>query len=72
MRPAPLASTILVACLALVVTSLAPNASRAQEEPGFWDGADDRGRMLARGVYFTQVRYLGRGFTEARKLTILK
>ena len=37
-----------------------------------WDGADDRGRQVARGVYFTQVRYLGRGFVEARKLTVLR
>ena len=37
-----------------------------------WDGADGNGRQVARGVYFTQVRYLTRGVTESRKLTILK
>jgi len=37
-----------------------------------WDGADSEGKMVARGVYFTQVRYLTRDITESRKLTILK
>jgi flagellar hook assembly protein FlgD len=37
-----------------------------------WDGADNAGRQVAHGVYFTQVRYAERGFTEAKKLTLLK
>ncbi len=37
-----------------------------------WDGVDSQGRALPHGVYFTQVRSVGRGFTESRKLTILK
>jgi hypothetical protein len=37
-----------------------------------WDGTDNGGRQVARGVYFTQVRFVGRGFNEARKLTLLK
>ncbi|MEO5616986.1 MAG: FlgD immunoglobulin-like domain containing protein [Candidatus Eisenbacteria bacterium] len=37
-----------------------------------WDGADSEGRQVVRGVYFTQVRYLERGFAEARKLTVLR
>jgi hypothetical protein len=36
-----------------------------------WDGADDRGRAVPRGVYFTRVHYRG-GFTSNRKLTVLK
>ena len=55
-----------------LVRTLADRAFDAGAHTVTWDGADDRGRMVARGVYFTQVRYLGRGFTEARKLTILK
>ena len=37
-----------------------------------WDGADAEGRQVARGVYFTQVRYVGRGFADARTLTVLR
>jgi len=37
-----------------------------------WDGADSAGRQVARGVYFTQVRFAERGFAEARKLTVLR
>jgi hypothetical protein len=37
-----------------------------------WDGVDDAGRVAARGIYFTQVRYLRGGFTGSRKLTMLK
>jgi hypothetical protein len=37
-----------------------------------WDGVDNDGRQVPRGVYFTQVKYVGRGFSDARKLTVLK
>jgi hypothetical protein len=37
-----------------------------------WDGVDNGGRQVARGVYFTQVKYVNRRFTDARKLTVLK
>jgi len=37
-----------------------------------WDGVDNSGRQVARGVFFTQVRYVGRNITDARKLTVLK
>jgi hypothetical protein len=37
-----------------------------------WDGVDNNGRQVARGVYFTQVKYVNRKFTDARKLTVLK
>ena len=35
------------------------------------DGLDDQRRQVARGVYFTRLRYR-RGFEIARKLTVLK
>jgi len=37
-----------------------------------WDGVDNGGRQVARGVYFTQVKYVNSKFTDARKLTVLK
>jgi len=37
-----------------------------------WDGTDDTGHQVARGVYFTQVKYLNSRFTDAKKLTVLK
>jgi hypothetical protein len=37
-----------------------------------WDGVDNDGRQVARGVYFTQVRYLKSRFTDAKKLTVLR
>jgi hypothetical protein len=37
-----------------------------------WDGVDNSGRQVARGVYFTQVKYVNSRFTDARKLTVLK
>jgi hypothetical protein len=37
-----------------------------------WDGADNAGHQVARGVYFTQVKYVNSRFTDGRKLTVLK
>jgi len=37
-----------------------------------WDGTDNSGSRVARGVYFTQVKYRNSNFTEALKLTVLK
>jgi len=37
-----------------------------------WDGVDNAGRQVARGVYFTQVRYQNSKFVANRKLTVLK
>jgi hypothetical protein len=37
-----------------------------------WDGVDNGGRQVARGVYFTQVKYVNRRITEARKISVLK
>jgi hypothetical protein len=37
-----------------------------------WDGADDRGRALPRGVYFTKLEYASAGIATTRKVTVLK
>jgi hypothetical protein len=37
-----------------------------------WDGVNDHGQKLSRGVYFTQVKYQNSRFVEAKKLTLLK
>jgi hypothetical protein len=37
-----------------------------------WDGLDDAGRRVARGVYFTRVRYREARFETSRKLTLLR
>jgi hypothetical protein len=37
-----------------------------------WDGVDNAGRQVPRGVFFTQVQYASRGFTANKKLTVLK
>jgi len=50
--------------------------ARRQFTPGrhtvTWDGTDDRGGAVARGVYFMRVRYLRGGFDEAKKLIVLR
>ena len=37
-----------------------------------WDGVDDEGRVVPRGVYFAKVRYVTRRFEDAKKLVVLK
>ena len=37
-----------------------------------WDGTDDSGVQLERGVYFAQVRYLNTRFTDAKRLIVLR
>jgi len=53
------------------VRTLADRAFPAGEHVLRWDGLDDQRRQVARGVYFTRLRYR-RGFEIARKLTVLK
>ena len=55
-----------------LVRTLADRQFAAGRHSLTWDGADSQGRQVARGVYFTRVRYLTRDITESRKLTILK
>ncbi|HEY6867821.1 MAG TPA: FlgD immunoglobulin-like domain containing protein, partial [Candidatus Eisenbacteria bacterium] len=55
-----------------LVRTLADRVFPAGEHDLVWDGSDDQGRSMSRGVYFTQVQFPGSGFKTARKLTILR
>lgn len=55
-----------------LVRSLASRIFPAGEHRLIWDGADDAGRALPRGVYFTRLRYRDSGFATSKKLTVLK
>ena len=55
-----------------LVRTLADRNFTAGEHDLVWDGSDNAGVQMARGVYFTQVRYMNSHFTDARKLTVLK
>jgi len=55
-----------------LVRTLADRRFKAGEHSLVWDGADNGGRQLPRGVYFTQLRYRESGFELAKKLTILR
>jgi hypothetical protein len=54
------------------IRKLADRMFPAGEHTLAWDGVNDRGQLVPRGVYFTQVRYVNRHVTNARRLTILK
>ena len=54
------------------IRKLADRMFPAGEHTLTWDGVNDRGQMVPRGVYFTQVRYMNRHITNARKLTVLQ
>jgi hypothetical protein len=54
------------------IRKLADRLFTAGEHTLTWDGVDDRGHMAPRGAYFTQIKYVNRRVTNARKLTILK
>ena len=56
----------------LVRTLVRDRAYPAGEHAVRWDGSDDEGRPLARGVYFTRVVHRTSGFNAAKKLTILR
>jgi hypothetical protein len=55
-----------------LVRTLADRKFKAGEHSLVWDGVDNAGRQLPRGVYFTQLRYRESGFELAKKLTILR
>jgi len=54
------------------VRVLADRAFKAGEHDVVWDGTDNTGRPVARGVYFTQVRYRESAFNDAKKVTLLR
>ena len=55
-----------------LVRTLVDRNFPAGEHDLYWDGTDDGGRQMERGVYFTQVRYAKTRFTDAKKITVLK
>jgi len=55
-----------------LVRNLADRQFPAGEHEILWDGLDNGGRQVARGVFFTQVRFMNSKFSAARKLTVLK
>jgi len=55
-----------------LVRTLADRGFKAGEHDLVWDGTDNSGRPVSRGVYFTQVKYRNSAFSDARKLTVLK
>jgi hypothetical protein len=55
-----------------LVRTLADRKFPAGEHVISWDGVDNAGRQLPRGVYFTQLKYRESGFELAKKLTILR
>ena len=55
-----------------LVRTLADRNFPAGEHDLVWDGADDHGRRLQRGVYFTRLKYARSGFEEAKKLIVLR
>jgi FlgD Ig-like domain len=55
-----------------LVRSLANRNFPAGEHTLTWDGTDDSGNSVSRGVYFTQVKFVNSKFVDAKKLTVLK
>jgi hypothetical protein len=54
------------------VRNLVERQFPAGEHTITWDGVNDHGAQVARGVYFTQVRYVNSRFVDAKKLIVLK
>jgi len=55
-----------------MVKTVADRQFPAGPSPLYWDGTDNDGKQVARGVYFTQVKFRNRNFTDAKKLVVLK
>ena len=55
-----------------LVRTLADRNFEAGKHSLVWDGSDNSGKQVARGVYFTQLRFVNRNVTNAKKLTVLK
>ena len=52
--------------------SLADRTFQAGEHSLIWDGSNDQGQVVSRGVYFTQVKFINSRFVDAKKVTVLK
>ena len=55
-----------------LVRSLADRTFQAGEYSLIWDGSNDQGQVVPRGVYFTQVKFINSRFMDAKKVTVLK
>jgi len=55
-----------------LVRSLADRNFQAGEHTLTWDGTNDQGQVVSRGVYFTQVKFINSRFVDAKKVTVLK
>jgi len=55
-----------------LVRTLADRSFQAGEHSLVWDGTNDQGSVVARGVYFTQVKFINSRFVDAKKVTVLK
>ncbi len=55
-----------------LVRTLADRLFPAGEQRIAWDGADDHGRMVPRGVYFARVRYLASRFEDTKRVVMLR
>jgi hypothetical protein len=55
-----------------LIRTLADRNFEAGNHTLVWDGSDNSGKQVSRGVYFTQLRFVNRNFTAAKKLTVLK
>jgi hypothetical protein len=55
-----------------LVRTLADRSFEAGPQQVRWDGTNDHGQRVARGVYFTQVKYANSHFLDSKKVTVLK
>jgi hypothetical protein len=55
-----------------LVRTLADRTFSEGPQTLIWDGTNDQGQGVSRGVYFTRVKFVQGGFEAARKLTILR
>ena len=55
-----------------LVRTLADREFPAGNHSLVWNGRDDAGTQVARGVYFTQLRYVNSNFRSAQRVTVLK
>jgi hypothetical protein len=55
-----------------LVRTLADRSFEAGPQQVRWDGTNDQGQRVARGVYFTQVKFANSHFLDTRKVTVLR
>jgi len=55
-----------------LIRTLADHEFAAGTHDVAWDGLDNGGRQVARGVYFTQVKFANQRFEQSRKLIVLR